>query len=113
MNIFNDHKWLNCCHLRPLVVNNIELYQHSDIIGGNKMKTKLIIPAEVGETIEWENKLFNVMVEGVVLKRYQNSVCVQILDYTQKHREMYENDRTVVSHKHYTILNSLKEVTRC
>jgi len=54
------------------------------------------VPAEVGQEIEWLNEIFNVKVKGIVLKQYENSVCVTILDYKEKHREMYHSDRTIV-----------------
>lgn len=67
------------------------------------MKLKPIIPAEVGQTIVWLNEKHNVMLKGTVLKRYENSVCVTILEYSAKHQGIYENDRTVVNHKRYSI----------
>lgn len=67
--------------------------------------SKSIIPAKIGQTIEWLNESYNVMVKGTVLNRYENSVCVTILEYSEKYRGLYENERTVVNHKRYSILS--------
>lgn len=69
------------------------------------MRSMIIVPAEVGQEIEWLNEIFNVKVKGIVLKQYENSVCVTILDYKEKHREMYHSDRTIVKHQRYNIIN--------
>lgn len=69
------------------------------------MSSIIIVPAEVGQEIEWLNEIFNVKVKGIVLKQYENSVCVTILNYKEKHREMYKSERTIVKHQRYKVLN--------
>lgn len=70
-----------------------------------KVNSNSIISAKIGQTIEWLNVPYNVMVKGIVLNRYDNSVCVTILEYSEKHRGMYVNERTIVNHKRYSILS--------
>lgn len=95
---------LECDHMLSFVNKQLKFF---DKPGGNMMKvnSKSIIPAKIGQTIEWLNEPHNVMVKGIVLNRYDNSVCVTILEYSEKHQGIYENDRTVVNHKRYSILS--------
>lgn len=65
-----------------------------------------IIKAKVGDIILFERK--ERTHEGKVTKVQDNSVLVQIDDYS-KAVLGYENNNTVVSHKNYTIFEQKKE----
>lgn len=68
--------------------------------------------AKVGQLIEWQNPKFPAPLQGQVLIVRENSVCVEILNYTSALHELFANNRTVVNHKRYTILSEqFTEVT--
>lgn len=62
--------------------------------------------AKVGQLIEWQNPKFPAPLQGQVLIVRENSVCVEILNYTSALHELFANNRTVVNHKRYTIISS-------
>lgn len=67
-------------------------------------RNKKNVIAVVGDVIEWIEPRHYLPLQGRVLFVYENSVGVEILNYSRQLRELFVNDRTVVNHKKYFIV---------
>lgn len=67
--------------------------------------------AQIGDSIRWTHSKEKILLIGKVLKCNENSVVVTIINYDRQLFELFQNDRTVVNHKRYTIIHRNQDVS--